>query len=420
MGGVFKLSMGDRDTGAGGSCYGEDRSQRHLLRGRQEPEAPATGNRRFLSSTCLPGGRLVGMSGEFFPIADQVVRHLEERIRSGEWTGVMPGRDRLVAELGVSGKTVETALKRLEGMGLLEAAGAGKRRRIAGHIQTSRRALRVVIVVYEPVDRGLSYIVDLQHRLAQAGHVVEIARETTSGLGANEKRLAALITRHKADAWVLQAASLEVLRWFESRRIPAYAMFGRRRTVNLAGGGPDKIPVMRGLVRRLHGLGHQRMALLCLDERRKPYPAAMEQAFLDELQAHGMTTGSYNLPDWDNTPDGLRACLDKLFSVTPPTAIIFDETYQYLVSRQYLARKGILAPQHVSLICCDPDPWFDWYSPPATHIAWDPQPLVRHIIRWAGHIARGKDDRKQVDVPAHLVEGGTMGRAPILPPMERP
>ncbi len=350
----------------------------------------------------------------FSSVTNQVVKHLEERLRSGFWVGLMPGRDRLVAELGVSGKTVEIALNRLEGLGLLAPAEVGKRRRILVRPKSGKRVLRVAIIPYESVDRSASYLIDIQHSLIEAGHAVEFTTSSVLELGQSMKSLPGFVKKQKADAWILLGAPLEMLQWFEEKHIPAFAIFGRRRSVNLAGAGPDKIPVMRELVGKLYELGHRRMTFLVREERRKPYPGTMEQAFLDELAARGIKTSAYNLPDWDNTAVGFRQCLDNLFQITPPTVVILDEAYQFLVARQYLARHGLVAPQHLSLICCDPDPWFDWYWPSAAHISWDAAPIVRRVVRWVGSIAAGKDDRKQIDVKAVFVEGGTMGKVPKI------
>ncbi len=349
------------------------------------------------------------MSEGFISITEQVVRHLEEQVMSGRWEAMMPGRDRLVADLGVSGKTVELALQRLEALGLIASAGAGRRRRILPRPDAVRRQLRVAILPYESEDRGLSYLVDLQRRIAKAGHEVEFAHGTVLGLGNSLQRTAALVKEHRAGAWVLMGASLEVLEWFEAQKIPAFALFGRRRRVNLAGGGPDKTRAIREVVDRLWSMGHRRMAMICREERRKPFPGATEQAFLDGLAAHGITPGSYHLPDWEATPEGFRQCLDSLFLLTPPTALILDEAYQYLVAWQYLAGKGIHAPEHISLVCRDPIPWSEWYWPAVSHIHWDPEPIVRGIVRWVENLAAGRENRRQVEVKAVFVEGGTVG-----------
>ena len=103
---------------------------------------------------------------------------------------------------------------------------------------------------------------------------------------------------------------------------------------------------------------------------------------------------------------------DELFRVTPPTALIFDESFLFYAAMNHLARHGILAPDHVSLICSDLDPTFAWCRPTIAHYDWDHRPWVRRAARWVDNVAKGKDDRRQTLTKIEIVEGGTMGPAP--------
>ena len=89
--------------------------------------------------------------------------------------------------------------------------------------------------------------------------------------------------------------------------------------------------------------------------------------------------------------------------------MIIDEAYLFVVAQQHLARRGILSPEHVSLVCNDPDPTFDWFRPTVAHIHWDSQPVVRRVQRWAENVSRGRDDRRQTATKAEFVVGGTIG-----------
>jgi DNA-binding GntR family transcriptional regulator len=60
----------------------------------------------------------------------QVAAHLREGLLAGRWSGEMPGVPTLAAELGIDRKTVDAALRQLDGEGLLVPQGAGRRRRI--------------------------------------------------------------------------------------------------------------------------------------------------------------------------------------------------------------------------------------------------------------------------------------------------
>lgn len=188
------------------------------------------------------------------------------------------------------------------------------------------------------------------------------------------------------------------------------AMFGRRRGLPLASVGPDKTPAYREATRRLVALGHRRIVWLTRRIRRLPKPGEAEQAFLEELAAHGITPGSYNLPDWEETTDGLHACLDSLFRTTPPTAIIGDEPPFYLAAQHYISSRGLSVPGDVSLACTDGDPYFDWCQPSVAHIRWDHHLLVRRIVKWAGNVSRGRGDKRHAFIKAEFIPGGTIGR----------
>ncbi len=341
--------------------------------------------------------------------AQQVAGHLRQKILQGSLAGFAPGVHRLAAEFGVHRTTAEEALRLLGNEGLLLPQGVGRRRLIVIPKGFTPPALQVRILHYQETDRTLSYVLDLQHRLMEAGHSVGFALKNLLELGMNAKKVARLVKESEADAWVVFAGPREVLEWFVNQPVPSFAMFGRRSSVRIAGTGPDKQPALRAVVKRLVALGHQKIALLLREEHRKPRPGPFARAFLEEMEAHGLSTSSYNLPDWEDSGEGFRRCLDSLFHVTPPSALILDEAFLFNLAQHHLARRGFLAPEHVSLVCSDPDPAFGWAHPSVAHIRWDSRQVVSRIVRWADDVARGKDDRRQTLTKAEFIEGGTIG-----------
>jgi DNA-binding LacI/PurR family transcriptional regulator len=205
--------------------------------------------------------------------------------------------------------------------------------------------------------------------------------------------------------------SREVLEWFMARKLPVFALFGRRRELPIASAGPDKVAAMTAATRELCRLGHQRIVLLTRQVRCLPAPGAVEQAFLDELARNGILPGPYNMPNWEETIDGYYACLDSLFLYTPPTALIVDEVPFFVALRQFLLLNKISAPEEVSMICTDASPDFDWCKPSVAHIRWDSRPLVRRIVKWTGNVSRGMEDKRQTFTHAEFVPGGTIGPA---------
>ena len=167
-------------------------------------------------------------------------------------------------------------------------------------------------------------------------------------------------------------------------------------------------------MRRLAVLGHRRIVLIVREERRKPQPGAFERRFLELLTEQGIKTGPYNLPDWEDSAEGLCRCLDSLFAYTPPTVLIIDEAGPFLTARLHLAQRGIVTPRDVSMICLDPDPAFEWSSPAVSHVDWDSGAMVRRTLQWAENVARGREDHRKTFLKAGFIEGGTIGPVPVF------
>ena len=341
--------------------------------------------------------------------AEQVAGHLREALLRGELSGTIPGVRPLAAELGVNHKTVEVALKLLEDEGLLVDQGPGRRRKIMLPDDHAPPALRVAVLVLDISSQNVDYMIDLRHRLVEAGHVPLLADKTLEDLGMDAGRVARFVKKTGADAWIVCAASREVLRWFTDYEKPAFALFGRRSTLPIAGIGPDHVTARRLLTRRLITLGHQRIVTLVREHHRVPAPSPAMLAMLEEMQANGLATSSYNLPDWEETREGFHHVLDGLFQVTSPTALILDEPFLFHAAKHHLAHRGFHAPAQVSLVCTEPDPTFAWCQPTIAHFNWDYRPVVRRVVRWADKVARGKEDRRQTLTKIEFIEGGTIG-----------
>ncbi len=350
-------------------------------------------------------------SKRFSTVTDQVVETLREGMAGGRWRETLPGRERLARELGVNHKTVEAAVRRLVDEGWLVAQGGTRRRKIVvlEKGRSKSRNLRVRILAYDRESMSMPWNVALLSELQKAGLSANFAGKTLMELGMKVERVKRFVAKTEADAWIVNSGSREVLEWFSQQDVPMIAMFGRFTGLPIASSSPQVAPAMREAVRRLVELGHRRIVLLVGEDRRKPSLGVFEQRFLSALEAQGITVGPYHLPDWEPHADGLRACLDRLFAITPPTALIFGETRFFVAGQQYLARRGIHAPEVVSLICSDPEPSFEWCQPAIAHFHWDFVPLVRRVVRWADNMAHGKEDKRQVLFDAKFIEGGTIG-----------
>lgn len=342
---------------------------------------------------------------------DQTAAALMEGIERGKWSHELPGRQILADEFGVDPKTVERALQQLEQKGVLVCQGRGRKRRIASK-KSSRNVLKITFLTYEKSDHIQVYHEELLERIRQAGHVASIAAKTMHDLGMNVNRVTRYVQSVETDAWIVSSGSREILEWFARQPVPVFAEFGRNDGIPLPSVKIDKVPAMRSAVRKLVSMGHRRIVMLAREERRKPTPGETELQFLKELEAHGIKTGPYNLPDWTNNIADYHRCLDSLFGKTPPTALFITEAPHFMTTVLYLSRRGIMVPQDVSLICHDPDTAFSWCQPMATHISWDIRQVANHVLDWVNRLASGKNIANQSFVNATLVGDGTMGPAP--------
>ena len=343
---------------------------------------------------------------------EQVAEHLRREMLRGSLQGKLPGINPLATELGVGHKTVKAALRILEKEGILINQGRGARRLISLPDDSSPPALRVSILDHDPLDQTDQWMVALRQQLLNNGHNPCFTEKSLIELGMDLSRIARLVKRTPTDAWVVSSASREVLEWFAEQETPTFSLFGVRVGLPIAGTGPDKAKPIADATRRLIALGHRRISLLCLSQLRLPKPAHGVRAFFHELEAAGITTGQFNLPDWEASERGFKKCLDSLYGLTPPTALILDEPYLFHAAFHHFTRLGLRVPHDVSLVCTDPDPGFNWCQPSVAHIQWDYQQCVRRIERWVDNIARGKDDRRQTYTKAQFVEGGSIGPPP--------
>ncbi|MFN4942537.1 MAG: hypothetical protein ACK5G9_01950 [Akkermansiaceae bacterium] len=103
---------------------------------------------------------------------------------------------------------------------------------------------------------------------------------------------------------------------------------------------------------------------------------------------------------------------DEHFRFSPLAAILFQETSLFIAARLHLADRGIVARRDVSLVVAENDRSLDWCDPVVSQIHLDYRPMVRRVVRWANHVARGKEDREQIGTEAKFFEGGTVGPVP--------
>lgn len=344
--------------------------------------------------------------------SEQLAEYLRQRIHNGTMSGAFPGINQLVCSLGVNSVAVTKAVRQLERDGLVVYQGDRKRRRIADDAQSRSTFLKLGVLYYDASNALRHDWLNIKQELLGAGHAVVSAPKTMVEMGMDAERTARMIKPIEVDAWVIYAGSRQILEWFERQEKPVFALHGRHNSVDIASISVKKAQVISSLVDKLVTLGHSRIVMLAREERRKPHLGLLEQVFIDELEANGIPTGAYNIPDWVDSPDGLEKVIHSLFQHTPPTALVVGDSSLLHAVQVHLANRGVLAPKQISLFCNDSEQSFSWTLPQVAHIRWDHRPSVRRILQWANHVTQGKVDRKKSYIKAVSYEGGTLGPAP--------
>ena len=215
-----------------------------------------------------------------------------------------------------------------------------------------------------------------------------------------------MMKAHPADAWIVVAGARPVLEVLSKASTPVFALFGNMTGLRIAGTGGRKINALRECIDHLYNKGCRRIVMLLRSGGYSAGPSATAEVLIEELDKRDLQHSSYNLPVWDDTPDGLHRCLDALFQVTPPDAILVDDWILSYAIQNYLSRKRGLAFRQVECVSTDYHPSFKWCQPAVAHFHWDTMKAVRRVVQWADHISQGKEDKKVKLFEARFIPGG--------------
>lgn len=336
-------------------------------------------------------------------ILDQAAAFLREAIATGRIAGVLPPMLKLSADAGVSVGTIHKAIGRLATEGLISVTGKGRGMKITVKARRGKKAgmrsLRVGILLSEKFHaesvETQMILNRLAHDLEAAGHSPFFSLKTQIELKENPTRILASVRTQEADAWIAFASSYEVLRALLRLKVPVLDFAGALRDLEIASTSIRTGRATQSCVRQLVGLGHRRIVMICGPVLRGNSPLP-ERPFARELEANGIHAGQYNMPDWDNSADGLQDLLKALFHLTPPTAIISDEFRVTAAILAFAASRGLRIPHDFSLVTISPSGDMEWMRPKPATFVYDLTPLNNRIVKWINACATSRQDRDAI------------------------
>ncbi len=340
-------------------------------------------------------------------VVEQVASHLRDELFRRKWAGQMPGSCSLAKELGVGHSSIEGALSMLEKEGLLVPQGTGRRRMIVLPENSAAPTLRIAALEYGPHAQYEDYYLKMLHSLAHNGHQPFYTEKTLSDLDMDVKRIARMAKKTKADVWIINSAHRKVLEWFVAEEIPIFSIFGASHGLPIAAIRSDQRVIFTCL-QFILALGHRRIVFLVWRGRKRQHPGPLWLDILRELECHGIKTGPYTMPEWEDTPQGFQKMLESLFALTPPTALVIEEPPHFFAALQFCARRGLRVPQDISLICLQSSRDFEFCIPTVAHCRRDFTAIGRLVVRWVNNVALGKPNCRHHIIKAEFVEGGTI------------
>jgi DNA-binding LacI/PurR family transcriptional regulator len=246
---------------------------------------------------------------------------------------------------------------------------------------------------------------ELRYRLNAAGHSTSFASKSLTGLKHDPRKVGSMMKKHPHDACILVAASRSVLEMALKAQQPCFGLFGQIHGLAIAGTGASKTSALKQAIDCLYRNGHRKIVMLFQPETYQQGLNQIQLSFLAELKKRNLSSSAYNLPEWDSTAEGLRRCLESLFQLTPPTAIIIDDWMLQYAIQNFLGHQRGVDYRRVTCISTDYHPCYKWCDPGISHFYWDPLAVVRRVTRWVDHVAKGQDDLVQKVITAKFVEG---------------
>ena len=348
--------------------------------------------------------------------AEQIAGHLREGIRAGRWSGVLPTVRQLAAELDASKTSISEAFWLLEAEGTVASGGPRRPHRAVGPGGSTglRRGVKVGVLLYDRLEDesgpNVRQLMEIIRCLERAGYVCIVAPKCQKELRHSVSRIARMLAKITVDAWLVWAGPRELLEWFSRQPVPVFAFGGNSPELPIAGCALDTASPIDEATRHLISLGHRRIVMLVNSSNRTPIPGRMPRRFIQALADAGIVADSYHLPDWEESPGGLQSLLESLFRLTPPTALIAGQPYHINGILSFLNRRGLNAPENLSLVAVFLSGSLEWWQPPLAHFRWRRELFTREISHWVKSVARGYPHRKQKLVPCEFVSGGSIAR----------
>ena len=320
------------------------------------------------------------------PKTDEVYVLLKKKIGSGEYrqSGMLPVEPVLAEELGVSRKTLRSALARLAMENIVERI-KGKGTFICGN-ETEKKILVIVGDIESIIDPGRYILPGIQQEAMAAGLSVEICPEISLSLASCDNIIE--LIKRKNYLGVLSFSAnfsgdepvIEILKKAGVPVILVHALEKDLKTTGFAVMGTDYRGVIRDGLEYLARQGHKKVSYLaCRPYRvsREEYFEMVKNAGLDDSPALRTEISSYH--NEKIISEEIAAFFDTLKE--SPTAVFCFSDFLAVCLYKYLKEKNIRIPEDIAVLSCGGLIGCDFLSPPLSAIDFDYPEIGRRSVR---------------------------------------
>ena len=347
-------------------------------------------------------------------LVTQTVGILKDNIKTGFWSGELPGENELCAHLHVSRVTLRKALHELQREGWVRSS-QGKRRKITPRprrvVAASNRVILLTASPLHLLHPFTIYWMDcLRGDLSEAGFHLEIHAGQTA-FGSNPERSLAQMQKQLHPAgWVLYRSNEPMQQWFSKHVLPCVIAGSRHAGVSLPSVDVDYHATCRHAVGQFLARKHKHLAFLNPDSGAAG-DLKSEQGFLEAAKTGRGGEVQATVIRHDGTVQGICNKLDLLLKrPNPPTALLVSRPAFVLTAMSHLLRRKLDLPRDLALISRDDDSLLESMVPTVARYASSPTAFARKISRLVLQVASGAAlSRDDILVMPSFVAGQTLG-----------
>ena len=320
------------------------------------------------------------------PKTEEVYCLLKKKIADGAYSqsGTLPVEPVLAEELGVSRKTLRSALSRLAMENIVERV-KGKGTFICDNA-IAKKILVIVGDIENIIDPGRYILPGIQQEAAAAGFTVETCAKISLELAEKDRIVELLKQKNYLGILSFSAnfrgdeSSIEILKRTGLPVILVHALEKDLKTTGFAVMGTDYPGVIRDGLEYLFRQGHRKVCYLaCRPHRisKEEYFSLLRNIGLADNPALRAEISSYR--DEKIISEEIAAFFDTLKEM--PTAVFCFSDFVAVCLYKYLQKNNIRIPEDVAVLSCGGLIGCDFLSPPLSAIDFNYLEIGRSSVR---------------------------------------